>query len=162
MEPLPLFILFLLLGLLLFGLELFVPGGILGTIGGILLLSAMVLGFSPEIFGPQGGILSAALILVGVCVYIGLVFRFLPRSPIGRAFTLSMNMKGITSTQLSEDDLLGQTGTAHTDLRPSGIAIIGGRRVDVIAEGNWIHGGAHVIVLEAKGNRVVVRENQSD
>ena len=162
MEPLPLFILCLLLGLLLFGLELFVPGGILGTIGGIFLLSAIVLGFSPDIFGPQGGILSAALILIGICVYIGLIFRFLPHSPIGRAFTLSKDMKGIRSTKISENDLLGQTGTAHTDLRPSGIAIIDGRRVDVIAEGNWIHSGAHVIVLEAKGNRVVVREAQSD
>ena len=162
MEPLTLFILFLLLGLLLFGLEIFVPGGILGTIGGVLLLSAIVIGFSPDVFGVQGGILGASLILIGVCVYIGLVFHFLPRSPIGRAFTLSKDMKGITSSQISENDLLGQIGTAHTDLRPSGIAIIGGRRVDVIAEGNWIHSGAHIMVFEAKGNRVVVRETQSD
>jgi len=162
MEPLTLFALLLILGLLLFGLELFVPGGILGAIGGMLLLSAIVIGFSPSVFGVRGGILSAVLILIGVCVYIGLVFYFLPRSPIGRAFTLSTDLKGISSSQISENDLLGQIGTAHTDLRPSGIAIIRGRRVDVMAEGNWIHSGAQVMVLEAKGNRVVVRETQGD
>jgi membrane-bound serine protease (ClpP class) len=55
-------------------------------------------------------------------------------------------------------DLVGQTGTAHTDLRPSGIATIGTRRVDVVTDGQWISSGAPVKVLEVEGNRVVVRK----
>ena len=160
MEPLNLYALLVVLGLLLFGLELFVPGGVLGVIGGTLLVSAIVLGFSPKVFGMRGGGLSAVMILIGVCVYIGVVLRFLPRSAIGRAFTLSKDMKDISSTQIAQNDLIGKTGTARTDLRPSGIAIFDGRRVDVIAEGSWISSGARISVLEAKGNRVVVRKAQ--
>jgi membrane protein implicated in regulation of membrane protease activity len=43
-------------GVLLLGAEVFVPGGILGTIGGLALLAAMVLGFG---FGWVGGLVSA-------------------------------------------------------------------------------------------------------
>lgn len=63
-----LYLFLLVLGLILFGLEIFVPGGILGAIGGVLLIGAMIAGFSPEVFGSNGGMLSAILILVGVCL----------------------------------------------------------------------------------------------
>ena len=55
-------------GLFLVGAEIFVPGGILGVMGAIALLAAIVIGFpalSP-IFGPMGGLVSAVSIIVSL------------------------------------------------------------------------------------------------
>jgi membrane-bound serine protease (ClpP class) len=153
-----LYLFLLVLGLILFGLEIFVPGGILGAIGGVLLIGAMIAGFSPEVFGSNGGMLSAILILVGVCLYTMLLIRYLPQSPVGRMFTLSHDMKGSKASLSEQSDLVGATGVAHTDLRPSGIATIGGRRVDVITDSQWISHGAAIKVLKVDGGRVLVRE----
>jgi membrane-bound serine protease (ClpP class) len=54
--------------------------------------------------------------------------------------------------------LLGTIGLAVTSLRPAGKARFGEDFVDVISEGNYIHPGARVQVIEIEGNRIVVKE----
>jgi membrane-bound serine protease (ClpP class) len=53
--------------------------------------------------------------------------------------------------------LIGQQGTAATNLMPSGKAEFDGELVDVIAEGMPIDRGEPVVVVKARGNRVLVR-----
>jgi membrane-bound serine protease (ClpP class) len=53
---------------------------------------------------------------------------------------------------------LGDTGTALTKLRPAGKALINGRRVDVMTQGQMLDEGCPVEVVEVSSNRVVVRE----
>jgi membrane-bound serine protease (ClpP class) len=48
-------------------------------------------------------------------------------------------------------------GTALTDLRPSGTAVVDGERVDVVSEGDFVKAGAPVMVMRSKGYRLVVR-----
>ena len=52
--------------------------------------------------------------------------------------------------------LVGLTGVCDTDLRPSGIAIIDNRRVDVVSQGRYIEKGTPVKVKKVEGVRVVV------
>ena len=54
-------------------------------------------------------------------------------------------------------ELVGQSGTALTQLRPSGTALLHGKRVDVVTEGGLIEKGADVKVVAVEGLRVVVR-----
>lgn len=54
-------------------------------------------------------------------------------------------------------ELLHTEGVTRTTLLPSGKAIFGNRLVDVISEGDVIERGCRVYVIEASGNRVVVR-----
>ena len=54
-------------------------------------------------------------------------------------------------------DLVGREGTAITDLRPSGTALIGDERVDVVSVSEWIPAGTPVRVVSAEGYRHVVR-----
>ena len=75
-------------GLLLLGVEIFVPGGVLGMIGGLALMAAMVVGFHPEVFGVEGGLISAILIVLVTAAYVFVIMKFLPKSPIGRLLTL--------------------------------------------------------------------------
>ena len=54
-------------------------------------------------------------------------------------------------------ELVGQAGTAVSELRPAGIAEIAGERVDVTTEGDFVRSGTPVVVVRAEGMRVVVR-----
>ena len=54
-------------------------------------------------------------------------------------------------------ELLHGTGTAVTQLRPSGVATINGQRVDVVTEGGLIERGTPVKVVAVEGSRIVVR-----
>jgi membrane-bound serine protease (ClpP class) len=51
----------------------------------------------------------------------------------------------------------GVRGVAETDLRPSGAARLRERRVDVVADGEFVARGDRVVVVRVEGNRVVVR-----
>jgi membrane-bound serine protease (ClpP class) len=156
MDPLQWYILLVALGFFLFGLELFVPGGILGVIGGILLFIALVMGFS--VFGAQGGFTSAGALVLGVTVFSFLLLQYLPKSPIGRLFTLKSDLKNASAAEPGLNELMGRRGSAETDLRPSGIVLFDQQRTDVVADGDWISRGAAVKVIEVEGNRVVVSE----
>jgi membrane-bound serine protease (ClpP class) len=53
--------------------------------------------------------------------------------------------------------LVGQTGTAATNLMPSGKAEFDGQLVDVISDGLAIDRGQSIVVTKTRGNRVLVR-----
>ena len=54
-------------------------------------------------------------------------------------------------------DLVGKDGVTQSQLRPVGVALIDGRRVDVVTEGGVVDPGARIRVVAVEGNRVVVR-----
>jgi membrane-bound serine protease (ClpP class) len=54
------------------------------------------------------------------------------------------------------EDLIGRQGVATTDLRPAGTALVGGERVDVVTEGEFIAQGSALRVLRSEGYRLVV------
>jgi len=54
-------------------------------------------------------------------------------------------------------DLEGKEGVAITDLRPSGVALVGEERLDVVTESEWVEEGTRVRVVRAEGYRHVVR-----
>jgi membrane-bound serine protease (ClpP class) len=53
--------------------------------------------------------------------------------------------------------LTGATGTALTDLRPSGAATVGGNQIDVVTEGEFVRAGDSIVVVRDEGYRRIVR-----
>jgi membrane-bound ClpP family serine protease len=70
---------------------------------------------------------------------------------------LFISQRTVGDLGVEQPSLLHQTGTALSHLRPSGMAMIGGRRVDVVTEGAMIDKGTPVRVVALEGLRVVVR-----
>lgn len=144
-------------GLFLIGLEIFVPGGILGIFGAAALIGAAVIGFTDPDFPSWFGWVSAfgILCLSGAAVFIWI--RFLPTSPIGRVLSLTQEIE-----KKDRDDSPwkpGMVGTAASGLRPAGKALIEGRRADVIAEnGTFIAHNAAIEIARISGNRIYVKE----
>ncbi len=142
-------------GLFLIGIEIFVPGGVLGIFGAAALIAAAVIGFN--IFPLWLGWLSVFVILglTGLAVFIWM--KYLPQSPIGRALSLSQKID-----KKDRDDSPwkpGMTGTAVSELRPAGKAVIEGQRADVVAEnGTFIDQDTPVKIVRVSGNRIYVEE----
>lgn len=150
------FVMLLAIGLLLIAAEVFVPGGIIGVFGGMALVAAVVAGFFA--FGPRGGFLAALLLVLFSGAVLGGWIRLFPRTPMGRKLTLKTDGRDFKSADPSSASLQGHTGRAQTSLHPAGIAVIDGRRIDVVAETGYIAAGADLRVVRVEGNRVVVRE----
>lgn len=143
-------------GFTLIAAEIFIPGAVLGIVGVLSLMSAAILGFS--VFGAKNGMLSAGGLLVGGAIFLYLWVKYCPTSFLGKWFTLQESGKEFKSFDDSMNALAGKSGTAHTDLRPSGIALIEGNKVDVISEAGFISRGAGIKVIQVVGSRVVVRQ----
>jgi membrane-bound serine protease (ClpP class) len=54
-------------------------------------------------------------------------------------------------------DLVGVTGMAITDLRPSGTGLFGEERIDIVSESEWITEGTPIRIISAEGYRHIVR-----
>ncbi len=155
-DPFQWYLILLVAGLLLILVEFFIPGGILGLVGGIAMMAAIGVGFSA--FGPTGGIISAISIIIGSIVLLALWIKYCPKSALGRMFTLETDGSTFKSSDNPYEPLVGKTGKAVSDLRPSGIATVEGQRVDVVSEAGFIEQDSDIVVLKAEGNRVVVRQ----
>jgi membrane-bound serine protease (ClpP class) len=114
-------------------------------------------------FPPVGEITSAiytmAVTLVLLVLLLVSVGRYLPSSSTLSRLVLAPDLSsvgGYTSSE-SRDWLIGRTGTALTDLRPSGTATIDDERVDVVSQGDFIEQGTTVKVIRVSGSRVEVR-----
>lgn len=145
-----------LLGVLLLLAEVFVPGMVLGILGGLLVLAGVAGGFQQSVMA------GLSLLLAGVGGGLGLgwlAIKFFPRSPAGRRLILQQNGKEWQGYDSDNHALLGARGTSHSPLRPAGIAVIDGHRIDVVTRGDMIAAGRPVEVIEVEGNRIVVKES---
>ena len=139
-------------GAILLFLETILPGLVAGILGFCCLVAAVYFAYEREGIETGNWVLlsvAAGLIIGAICW-----LRFFPNSPLARPF-ISKNAVGEIGT--ARPELLDQTGTAFTNLRPSGIALINGRRVDVVTEGALIEKGTPIKVVAIEGLRVVVR-----
>ncbi len=154
-------------GIVLLALEIFViPGfGITGISGILLILLSIFLALTPNgpFFNYQN--ISIAIVqltgaLVGALILIFLLAKFLPTTSAFNRLILADEEKadqGFVSYP-SEKELLGAEGTALTTLRPAGSAEINGKRVDVVADWEYIERGKKIKVLRVEGIKVVVKE----
>lgn len=111
-------------------------------------------------------ILLAAFVCVPVLILLGL--KVLPKTPFGRRMILAESHKKLEpiggKIEISDESFSGlkdQCGVAVTELRPSGIAEINGKRYSVVSEGEMINPSVEIIVKEVEGNNIIVRKKDA-
>ena len=150
-----LYLVLLIAGVLLIGAEVFVPDGILGTIGALFLLGASAIGFAIFPFAVAAMALVGTILLV--CVSVFLWVRFFPKTPVGKRMMMSEDLKTAHATDDSVNALTGKTGITTSELRPSGYADIDGQRIDVIsASGDIMPIDTQIKVVKVEGYRILV------
>ncbi len=139
---------------ILFELHVFPGYGIAGTLGALALVAAVVLAFGAgfTVLAVQ----AIAIAIVVAAVLFALFTRAVPRSAFLRrvVFTPVQGPEYVASENHAQ--LLGRTGYATSFLRPAGVANIGGVRVDVLTEGDFVPAGSIVRVSRVEGARVFV------
>ena len=142
-------------GLVLLALEVYVPGFVLGSIAIATLVIAAVLSYGA--YGGSGVLFVVVLEagLSGIVVFTAL--RYLPATRLGKRMTLGATQSGQRAQRAKETALVGQHGVAQTPLRPAGMALIDGKRLDVVAESGMIESGTTVRVVAVRENRIIVR-----
>ena len=158
-------------GVVLLGVEaLVIPGFGLFGVAGIAAVAAglfmSMLGSLPTAseYTSAGMILATTVLLVLVSAWA--LIRTLPKtSRLAKSgiFLLQRTDRaiGYESAEV-RDDLMDTIGTAITDLRPSGTALFGDERIDVVSESEWITEGTQVRVISAEGYRHIVRAVSAD
>ena len=151
---------------------LVIPGfGIFGLGGGVMILTSLVLASQTFVLPRTESqmaelrhsltVVAAAMVVV-VASSIALR-RFLPKAPVFNKMVLEPTSEedlidlDYRESMVDYTHLIGQVGTATTNLMPSGKADFDGELVDVITEGLPIDRGTSVVVVKTRGNRVLVR-----
>ncbi|MEO5802108.1 MAG: NfeD family protein [Verrucomicrobiota bacterium] len=142
----------IIVGAILLILETVLPGLVAGIIGFCCLIAAVYFAYTR--LGAETGhwvfMGVAIMLVVGTICWL----KYFPNSRFARPF---VSKSAIGNIGAERPDLLNQTGTAFTSLRPSGTALIDDKRVDVVTEGALIEKGTPIKVVAIEGLRVVVR-----
>lgn len=101
---------------------------------------------------------SVALIFVIPIAIIGL--SLIRESPLGKTFILNASQKSEEGFQAAPQELtalVGKSGKAVSPLRPAGVGLINGQRVDIVTQGEFVEPEAEIEVIQVEGSRVIVR-----
>lgn len=146
-------------GILLLLAEFFVPGGVLGILGGLCVVASGIWG--AYIYPDQAfAIVVGELVGVMVAILVGVVL--ITKTGLGRGLLLDdeFTMEQGYVSDATDQSLMGAIGEVYSPLRPSGTVIVDGRRVFAVADGSFIDKGQQVRVIEVRGNRIVVEPVQ--
>lgn len=149
--------------LLLIG-EFFVPSaGMVGLAAAIAALTSIVIAFTHSL--TAGFVVMGAVVVCTIAILYMMV-HYWPHTPIGR---MILNRRPGQRDDPVEHrlrsgekrkELVGKIGFAKTNLLPSGLVVIDGKRLDAVSDGAPIDAGTDVVVISAVAGKIRVRAAQ--
>lgn len=146
------------IGLIMLLLEFFVPGGIVGIIGGALIIISLLFAGASVTHMAYSIIIAMFIAVIGMVIlmkFFGKKLHVFNKLVLRDATTTE---EGYVSNT-NRVELIGRVGDAITPLRPAGVIIIDNERIDAVSEGSYIDKGKQVEVIKVEGSRIVVRES---
>lgn len=144
----------LLVGIILIGIEFYIPGfgvpgigGIIFTVAGIFLTGRTM---SERIIV---GLIAIIIIAIMLVVSIVIFNSKKVKSPI--KLDTEIQGRNLFIEEKDMEYLIGKTGVALTDLRPSGKGEFDGVKLDIITNG-YIEKGTFLKITEIKNNKIFV------
>jgi membrane-bound serine protease (ClpP class) len=132
-------------GLGLIVAEMFMPGLVMGLLGLGAMGVSVVFGFKHH-WAVGTGQVVAALVVVPLAFYAAT-----------KRLGLRTSLEGSVSFAQDWAAYVGKEGEAWTELRPAGMVMIEGKRIDVVTAGELVEKGKRVRVVKVEGNRIVVK-----
>jgi len=160
-------LLIVLVGLGLLMVEAFlIPGfGVAGLAGIVVILWGLYMLLLPDVPVSQevydAAMTGLTIGLIGAIFALILLFRLMTKTKFWVKLTspeIQSNEDGYNSS-LGLEHLIGETGLATSDLRPSGWVLVNNTKIFVVTEGEFVDKDQQVTIMSVDGNRVVVRSS---
>jgi membrane-bound ClpP family serine protease len=148
-------LLLFLIGVMLLAGEVFVPGAILGIIGGLCMAAGCVISFLQ--LGVAGGMVATvvALALLGLTLYVELIW--LPKTRFGKRLIVESTVGSTSQPPLADAALItGKAAEAMTPLVPSGYVLVEGRKYEAFCQSGHVPKGAQLRVAGLDNFRLIV------
>lgn len=147
--------LFVFLGLILIMIEFYLPGAVMGILGGILILTGIVL------FAYQtSSWVAIVLFVIGSTIAVGLFIRFaiwrIVHAKPQYSIYSDKDQEGYQASSYDQT-AIGKTGIVIADLKPGGYILIEGRQHAAISLSGYIASGERVIVLSGQEQSLLVK-----
>lgn len=150
-------IILLVVGFVLVGIEMTIPGFGFPGIGGIICLIAGIILTAKTV---SDGIVMVIIIIVILAIMLAVIMTIMGSKKMKPPFVLQEDVKGEHSFLSSSDldYLVGKEGVAVTDLRPAGKGNFDGIDFDILSEGKYILKGSKIKISKVKDNKLMVTE----
>jgi len=150
------------LGLILLVVEIFIPGfGVFGISGILSIITSVIIAFP----NTTQALISVSIALVASGMIIFLLFKYVLKATVFNRLILGTKQDRSEGYIVSSEDVfeyLHKVGVAITPLRPAGSALIDGKRVDVITQGEFIVDGTKIEVDRVEGNKIIVKKTEQE
>ena len=148
------------LGILVILAEIFIPSlGVLAAIALGLIGYSLYLAFTT--ISNFAGMVFVGFDLLAIPILLVLGLKILAVSPLSLKSRLD-SKDGVVSQVSSAKEYMGKQGRSVTDLRPAGTALIEGKRLDVVTDGEYINANTPLIVSGVTGNQIIVEKQIID
>ena len=148
------------LGILLVFIEILIlPGfGAAGVPGIIIFCVGIGMIWSKS--DPKTALIFTSIALIFVIPIAIILLSLIRETSIGKTFILDAaesSDEGYHAAPRELTALVGKSGKTITPLRPAGVALINGQRVDIVTQGEFVKPETEIEVIQVEGSRVVVR-----
>ena len=150
----------LIIGLILIFLEFYLPGAILGIIGGILVLASLIF-FAIQSSSPI--YLALYVILTGVSLVLLVKFALwrIPRNKSSFSIYSNKDQEGYTASQF-DHSAIGKKGVVLSDLKPGGYILVEGIQHQALSQSGYIVKGSEVLVIDGQEESLIVKPIKKD
>ena len=129
---------------------LFVPGLILGILGGLFII--MAIGWTWQVYGSTSGIITGIISIVITILSIWAAFK----TGFWQRFSLQDKLEG-RMNEIDENDVKpGDKGGAVSSLRPMGTVKVNGKKFQASTEGEMVPANYPIVVLRVERDKIIV------
>ena len=149
----------LLIGIILIGIEFYMPGfGVPGVSGTICAAVGIFLVGRNAAERVIAGVITIVIVAVMLVISIIVFNSKKVRSPL--KLDTDLQGKNLFIEEKDMEYLIGKKGIAATDLRPSGKGEFDGVKLDITSTNSYIQKGTKLIIASIKNNRIIVEEDK--
>lgn len=152
--------LLVILGLFLILVEFYIPGAVMGILGGFSILAGIL------IFASQTtSLLAIILFVAGTAVSVVLLIRFaiwrIVKAKPQYSIYSDHDQEGFQASSFDKT-AIGKVGTVLTDLKPGGYILIEGIQHPAISISGYIPKGEHVLVVDGQEQSLIVKLSKKE
>lgn len=145
------------LGLLFLFFEFFLPGGVVGVIGGLFIIASLFLMIFLIQAEPLFLTLYIFFLLLSIFCTVKLALTIVKRKSEKNFFCLHKNQEGFVAS-FHQKELYGKIAIAASDLKPSGYIAVDGEYYQAVSDSSYIKKNEKVLIEGGEGSRLIVRK----